>query len=172
MTTLPSLGPLAGDLKEPVESRSAQAALDPWMEGLEWFTLGVPRASLGREPGPPAPPWEFTGRKGDRPLLPEAGWARPGPLFEGNPVGEGTTRRGTDTPVYHPEKPAGYKHSSTSGLSPHEQLERQVEFHSSTQVPCGSLVQTAGSPAPWEHFRNCRSLGPGPESNSSGLRSC
>ena len=74
MTTLPSLGPLAGDLKEPVESRSAQAALDPWMEGLEWFTLGVPRASLGREPGPPAPPWEFTGRKGDRPLLPEAGW--------------------------------------------------------------------------------------------------
>lgn len=74
MTTLPSLGPLAGDLKEPVESRSAQAALDPWMEGLEWFTLGVPRVSLGREPGPPAPPWEFTGRKGDRPLLPEAGW--------------------------------------------------------------------------------------------------
>ena len=39
-------------------------------------------------------------------------------------------------------------------------------------LPCGSLVQTAGSPAPWEHFRNCRSLGPGPESNSSGLRSC
>ena len=27
---------------------------------------------------------------------------RPGPLFEGNPVGEGTTRRGTATPV-HPD---------------------------------------------------------------------
>ena len=31
---------------------------------------------------------------------------RPGPLFEGNPVGEGTTRRATDTPVSRPEKPA------------------------------------------------------------------
>ena len=40
------------------------------------------------------------------------GW----PLFEGNPVGEGTTRRGTDTPVHHPEKPAGSTHSSTRGL--------------------------------------------------------
>ena len=42
-------------------------------------------------------------------------------------------QRGTATPVHRPEKPAGYKHSSTSGLSAHEQLERQVEFHSSTQ---------------------------------------
>ena len=41
---------------------------------------------------------------------------RPGPLFEGNPVGEGTTRRGTDTPVHHPERPAGSTHSSTRGL--------------------------------------------------------
>ena len=54
-------------------------------------------------------------------------------LFEGNPLDEGTTRRGTDTPVHHPEKPAGYKHSLTSGLSPREQLEKQAEFHSSTQ---------------------------------------
>ena len=36
---------------------------------------------------------------------------RPGPLFEGNPVGEGTTRRGTDTPVHHPQRPAGSTHS-------------------------------------------------------------
>ena len=43
---------------------------------------------------------------------------RPGPLFEGNPVGEGTTRRGTDTLVHRPEKPAGSTYSSTSGLSP------------------------------------------------------
>ena len=35
VTTLQSLGCLGGDLKEPVESRSGQAALDPWMEGLE-----------------------------------------------------------------------------------------------------------------------------------------
>ena len=57
----------------------------------------------------------------------------PGQLFEGNPVDEGTTGRSTDAPVHRPEKPAGYKHSSTSGLSPREQLDRQVEFHSSTQ---------------------------------------
>ena len=30
----------------------------------------------------------------------------PGPLFEGNPVGEGTTRRGTATPVHRPQRPA------------------------------------------------------------------
>ena len=58
---------------------------------------------------------------------------RPGPLFEGNPVGEGTTQRGTDTLVHSLEKPAGSTYSSISGLSPHEELERQAEFHSSTQ---------------------------------------
>ena len=31
---------------------------------------------------------------------------QPGPLFEGNPVGEGTTRRGTATPVHRPQRPA------------------------------------------------------------------
>ena len=30
---------------------------------------------------------------------------RPRPLFEGNPVGEGTTRRGTATPVHRPQNP-------------------------------------------------------------------
>ena len=30
----------------------------------------------------------------------------PGPLFEGNPVAEGTTRRGTATPVHRPQRPA------------------------------------------------------------------
>ena len=29
-----------------------------------------------------------------------------GPLFEGNPVGEGTARSGTDTPVHRPETTA------------------------------------------------------------------
>ena len=57
----------------------------------------------------------------------------PGHLFEGHPVGEGITRRGTDTPVHRPETLAGSTHSSTRGLRPPEQLERQAEFHSSTQ---------------------------------------
>ena len=54
-------------------------------------------------------------------------------LFEGNPVDEGTTRRGTDTPVQSPEKTAGSTDSSTSFLSPHEPLERQAEILSSTE---------------------------------------
>ena len=54
----------------------------------------------------------------------------PGHPLEGNPVDEGTTRRGTDTPVHRPEKPTGSTHSSTRGLSPRAQLERQAEFHS------------------------------------------
>ena len=37
----------------------------------------------------------------------------PGHLFEGNPVGEVTIRRGTDTPVRRPEKPAVSTHSLT-----------------------------------------------------------
>ena len=42
---------------------------------------------------------------------------------EGNLVGEGTTRRGTATPVHRPQRPAGSTHSSTRGLRPPEQLE-------------------------------------------------
>ena len=42
---------------------------------------------------------------------------RPGTLFEGYPVGEGTTRRGTATPVHRPQRPEGSTHSSTRGLS-------------------------------------------------------
>ena len=57
----------------------------------------------------------------------------PGHHFEGNPVDESTSRRGTDTAVHCLEKTAGSTHSSTSGLSLLEQLERQAEFHSSTQ---------------------------------------
>ena len=41
----------------------------------------------------------------------------PGHLFEGNPVDEGTTQRGTDTLVHRLEKPAGSTYSSTSGLT-------------------------------------------------------
>ena len=59
--------------------------------------------------------------------------ARPGLIRGQDPVDEGTTRRGTDTPVHRPEKPAGSKHSSTIGLSLHEQLARQAEIHASTE---------------------------------------
>ena len=57
----------------------------------------------------------------------------PGHLFEGNLEDEATTRRDNDTTVHCLEKPAGSIHSSTRDLSPREQLERQVDFHSSTQ---------------------------------------
>ena len=53
--------------------------------------------------------------------------------LENVPVDEGTTRRGTNTPVHRPEKPAGSTLSSTSGLSLCEQLKRQAEIHSSTE---------------------------------------
>ena len=52
---------------------------------------------------------------------------RPGPLFEGNPVGEVTIRRGTDTPVRHPEKPAVSTHSLTRCVRHPEQFERQAD---------------------------------------------
>ena len=58
----------------------------------------------------------------------------PGPLFEGNPVDEGTTRRGTANPVHRPQRPAGSTHSSTRGLRPPEQLERQAGFPSSDKT--------------------------------------
>ena len=70
----------------------------------------------------------------------------PGHLLEGNPVSEGTTRRGTDTPVHHPEKPAGSTHSSTMGLRLPEQLERQPEFHSSDKTRHDSPVPTLQGP--------------------------
>ena len=60
---------------------------------------------------------------------------RPGPLLEGNPVGEGTTRRGTATPVRRPQRPAGSTHSSTRGLRPPEQLERPAATRLHLQFP-------------------------------------
>ena len=66
--------------------------------------------------------------------------------FEGNPVDESTSRRGTDSPVHHPEKPAGSTHSSTRGLRLPEQLERQPEFHSSDKTRHDSPVPTLQGP--------------------------
>ena len=71
---------------------------------------------------------------------------RPGPLFEGNPVGEGTTRRGNDTPVHLLETPAGSTHSSTRGLRPTERLERQAEFHYSDKMRPDSPIPTLQGP--------------------------
>ena len=80
----------------------------------------------------------------------------PGHLFEGNPVGEGTTRRGTDTPVHRPGYPAVSTHSSTRCLRHPEQFERQADFPSSDktrpvspvptlQGPCGRSSKRRGS---------------------------
>ena len=42
---------------------------------------------------------------------------------------------GALTPRLHPpEKATGSKYNSTSGLTPHEQLKMQAEFHASTQA--------------------------------------
>ena len=71
---------------------------------------------------------------------------RPGPLFEGNPVAEGTTRRGTATPVHRPQRPAGSTHSSTRGLRPPEQLERPAGFPSSDKTRPDSPVPTLQGP--------------------------
>ena len=71
----------------------------------------------------------------------------PGHLFEDNPFDEGTTLRGTDTPGYRPEKPAGTTHSSRSDLSPRERLERQAEFHYSDKTRPDSPVPTLQGPA-------------------------
>ena len=46
--------------------------------------------------------------------------------FEGNPVDESTTRRGTDPLMHLTEKTEGSTHSSTNGLLSCEQLERQA----------------------------------------------
>ena len=58
----------------------------------------------------------------------------PGHLFEGNPVDEDTKLRVTDTPMHRLEKPEDSTHSLTRGLKPHEQLDRQAEFHSSEKT--------------------------------------
>ena len=71
---------------------------------------------------------------------------RPRLLFEGNPVGEGTTRRGTDTPVHRPETPVGSTHSSKRGLRSPEQLERQAEFPSSDKTRPNSPLPTLQGP--------------------------
>ena len=58
----------------------------------------------------------------------DAGLLEPPERPQGSPasssVWRDTTRRGTATPVHHPQRPAGSTHSSTRGLRPPEQLEQ------------------------------------------------
>ena len=70
----------------------------------------------------------------------------PGHLFEGNPVGEGTKRRGTDTPMHLLETPAGSTHSLSRALRPPERLERQAEFRYSDKTRPDSPVPTLQGP--------------------------
>ena len=69
----------------------------------------------------------------------------PGHLFEGNPVSEGTTRRGTDTPMHLLETPAGSTHSLSRALRPPERLERQAEFRYSDKTRPDSPLGRSGS---------------------------
>ena len=91
------------------------------MGGATCRTPSIPRSALEKDP-------------------------RPGPLFEGNPVGEGTTRRGTATPVHRPQRPAGSTHSWTRGLRPPEQLERPAGCPSSVKTRPHSPVPTLQGP--------------------------
>ena len=70
----------------------------------------------------------------------------PGHLFEGNAVGEGTKRRGTDTPMHLLETPAGSTHSLSRALRPPERLERQAEFRYSDKTRPDSPVPTLQGP--------------------------
>jgi len=70
----------------------------------------------------------------------------PGHLFEGNPVGEGTKRRGTDTPMHLLETPAGSTHSLSRALRPPERLKRQAEFRYSDKTRPDSPVPTLQGP--------------------------
>ena len=73
----------------------------------------------------------------------------PGHLFECNPEDEVKTPRAMTPPLHGPEKAAGSKYNSTSGLTPHGQLERNAEFHASTQdeacLPCSNSTETPRS---------------------------
>ena len=53
----------------------------------------------------------------------------PGHHFEDNPFDEGTTRRGTDTPGYRPEKPAGTTQAAPD-VSGRSWARRYVEWSS------------------------------------------
>ena len=75
---------------------------------------------------------------------------QPGPLFEGNPVAEGTTRRGTATPVHRPQRPACSTHSSTWGLRPPEQLGRPAgNPHHNSRIP-PQLEKNHVVPTSWQ----------------------
>ena len=80
----------------------------------------------------------------------------PGHLFEGNPVDEGTTRRGTDTPVHRPQKlqvphttrhvachPMNNSRGKWSSITPHKT--RSDSPVSTLQGPCDPSQKWRGS---------------------------
>ena len=99
--------PLPGDLPDP--------GIESYL--LHWQADSLPLAPPGKEgrrgseesvPGPsvfPSGENGVSGDFGDRRKAVRDRFALQG--GEGNPVGEGTTRRGTATPVHRPQRPAG-----------------------------------------------------------------
>ena len=80
----------------------------------------------------------------------------PGHLFEGNPVDEGTTRRGTDTPVHRPQKlqvphttrhvachPMNNSRGKWSSITPHKT--RSDSPVSTLQGPCDPSQKWRGT---------------------------
>ena len=71
----------------------------------------------------------------------------PGHLFEGNPVDEGTTRRGTDTPVHRPPKlqvPHTTRHTAL------DRSEKRQELTRDNLARCAiTSVITLGDAADW-----------------------
>ena len=68
------------------------------------------------------------------------------PDLNGTPSTE-SQHQGALTPQLHPpEKATGSKYNSARGLTPHSQLEREVELHASTQdeacLPCSNSTET------------------------------
>src|SRR5574340_1004043 len=87
-----------------------------------------------------------------------------------------STRRGSFS-VHRSEKTPGSKYSSTSGLSPQGHLERQAEFHASTQDEAWlSCSQSAGTLRSESEIRGTRTLLPHlemrPSSNAPNQVEC
>ena len=94
----------------------------------------------------------------------------PGHLFEGNPVDEGTTRRGTNTPVHRPQKPQVPHNNLTGGLSSCEQLRGKRSSITPHKTRSDSPVTTLQGPCdPSQKWRGTLTLLPQSEIRSSSI---
>ena len=113
-------------LLSPSPPHSRRGALSSHCGAPSWVSASLSLSSCisatTRESNSPLPDWGGGVLQRERP-----GFGAPTPWAGG----EGTTRRGTATPVHRPQRPAGSTHSSTRGLRPPEQLERPAGFPSS-----------------------------------------